>query len=190
MFMQTTKYKLILLAFVVFNILVIASFASPMPAFAANDAQKVCDKDKDGPYKNPDMIDACKKGYAGGQNSAKLDSVCGGLDGAKDDACIYGYGKGACSIDNPGQKQLNNCLEANPIIKDINLIVNFLSASAGLVITGSIIYGGMQYSWAGNNPNQISAAKDRIRDSLIALIAFFFIFAFLQWLIPGSLLFN
>jgi len=57
-----------------------------------------------------------------------------------------------------------------------------------VVITGSIIFAGIQYIVAGNNANTVSAAKKRIQDSIIALVAFFFIWAFLQWLIPGGLL--
>jgi hypothetical protein len=67
-------------------------------------------------------------------------------------------------------------------------VVNFLSAGVGLVVVGSIIVGGIQYAVAGNNANTVSAAKKRIQDTIIALIAFFFIYAFLNWLIPGGLL--
>jgi hypothetical protein len=95
-----------------------------------------------------------------------------------------------CDKKTPTSATLKNCLKINPIIKDINVLVNFLSAAAGIVIVGSIIVGGIQYSAAGNNPNAVSAAKKRITDALIALLAFFFIFGFLQWLIPGGLLFS
>jgi len=62
-----------------------------------------------------------------------------------------------------------------------------LAAGVGLVVVGSIIWGGIQYAVAGNNPNAVSAAKKRIMDSLIALLAFLFMFGFLQWIIPGGI---
>lgn len=99
-------------------------------------------------------------------------------------------GKKCCDKTSSTSTTLRNCVKENPIIKDINMIVNFLSAGAGIVIVGSIIVGGIQYTLAGNNPNNVSAAKKRITDALIALLAFFFIFSFLQWLIPGGLLFS
>lgn len=77
-------------------------------------------------------------------------------------------------------------LSGNPIVTDINQIVNFLSAGVGIVVTGVIIVGGIQYMTAGDNPQAITAAKKRITNALIALVAFLFMFAFLQWLVPGG----
>ena len=83
--------------------------------------------------------------------------------------------------------QLTKCVQSNPIVKDLQLIINFLSAGVGLVVIIMIIVGGIQYSMAGDNAQAITAAKQRITNALIALVAFIFIFAFLQWLIPGGL---
>jgi len=77
-------------------------------------------------------------------------------------------------------------LKDNPIVDDINVVVNFLSIGVGVVVVAMIIIGGIQYSAAGDNPQALTAAKQRITNALIALFAFFFIFAFLQWLIPGG----
>ena len=44
---------------------------------------------------------------------------------------------------------LNDCLQHNVIITDINTIVGFLSAAVGIVVIGTIIVGGIQYSMAG-----------------------------------------
>lgn len=81
-----------------------------------------------------------------------------------------------------GQK----CLQENPIVKDLNIVVGFLSGLVGVVVVGVIILGGIQYSMAGDKAEAVSAAKKRITNGLIALLAFLFIFAFLQWLIPGG----
>lgn len=82
---------------------------------------------------------------------------------------------------------LKKCVQTNQITKDLQLIVNVLSAGVGIVVIGMIILGGIQYSIAGDNPQATGAAKQRIANALIALFAFLFIFAFLQWLIPGGL---
>jgi uncharacterized membrane protein len=71
-------------------------------------------------------------------------------------------------------------------VHDIQIIVNFLSAGVGIVVVAVIILGGIQYSMAGDNPQAVGSAKQRIINGLIALVAFLFIFAFLQWLIPGG----
>jgi hypothetical protein len=82
--------------------------------------------------------------------------------------------------------EISNCLKNNKIVADLNKIVNFLSAGVGIVVTGSIIFAGIQYSLAGGDSAKVSAAKKRITDSLIALLAFAFMYAFLQWIIPGG----
>lgn len=78
-------------------------------------------------------------------------------------------------------------LSKNPIVKDINTIVKFLSGLVAVVITGALILGGIQYSLAGDKAEAVAAAKKRIINALIALIVFILIFTFLQWLIPGGI---
>lgn len=77
-------------------------------------------------------------------------------------------------------------LKDNCIVKDINQIVDFLSAGVAVVVVGVIIVGGIQYSLAGDKPEAVGAAKKRITNGLIALVVFILTFAFLQWLIPGG----
>lgn len=79
------------------------------------------------------------------------------------------------------------CLKENPIIKDLNIIVGFLSGLVGVVVVGTIIMGGIQYAAAGDKADAVSAAKKRIINGVIALVTFLFVFAFLQWLIPGGI---
>lgn len=78
------------------------------------------------------------------------------------------------------------CLTANPVVRDIQTIVNFLSAGVAIVIAGSIIVAGIQYTMAGNQPQVLTSARNRIINAVIALFAFLLIFAFLQWVIPGG----
>lgn len=78
-------------------------------------------------------------------------------------------------------------ISTNPIVRDLNQIVDFLSVGVGVVIVGVIILGGIQYTMAGDNPNAVTAAKQRIINGLIALATFLLLSAFLQWLIPGGI---
>jgi hypothetical protein len=79
------------------------------------------------------------------------------------------------------------CLKNSAFIKDLNNIVNFLSAAVAIVVIAMLIIGGIQYSLAGDNATAITAARQRITNALIALAAFIFSYAFLQWLIPGGI---
>lgn len=74
----------------------------------------------------------------------------------------------------------------NPIVKDINTVVTFLSGAVAIVVVAMLMVGGIQYMTAGDNPQATAAAKGRIMNALIALLAFAFLFAFVQWLIPGG----
>jgi hypothetical protein len=74
------------------------------------------------------------------------------------------------------------------IIRYIVLIINLLSALVGIVVTASIIFGGIQYSMAGADPQKVTAAKKRIGNSLIALVFFIFTYSFLNYLVPGGVL--
>jgi len=72
--------------------------------------------------------------------------------------------------------------------KYLNPTINLLSALVGLVVVGSVIIGAIQYSASEGDPQKAAKAKSRIMNSVIALVAFIFLFAFLQWLIPGGIL--
>jgi hypothetical protein len=91
----------------------------------------------------------------------------------------------ACKNTNTSVK-LRKCLNQSPIVHDLQVIINVMSAGIGIVIIGAIIFGGIRYSAAGDNAQATAAAKQHIYNALIALVAFIFTFAFLQWLIPGG----
>jgi archaellum component FlaF (FlaF/FlaG flagellin family) len=59
---------------------------------------------------------------------------------------------------------------------------------AGIVIVGSIIVGGIQYSSAGSDPQKVQAAKNRIKGAVIALLLFLFGYSLLNFLVPGGVL--
>ena len=79
-----------------------------------------------------------------------------------------------------------DALKSNPITKDIQQLVDVLSAGVGIIVVAMIIVGGIQYSIAGDNPQQLTVAKKRIVNAMMALIALAFAWAFLQWIIPGG----
>ena len=83
-----------------------------------------------------------------------------------------------------------NCANASKcdlVSKYVNPLINFLAALVGLAVTIAIIYGGIEYASAGGDSQKISIAKNRIRNAIIALITFFFLYALLNFLIPGGL---
>ncbi|HEX5447727.1 MAG TPA: pilin [Candidatus Saccharimonadales bacterium] len=90
----------------------------------------------------------------------------------------------ACNSTNPA---LNDCLQNNDIVKVLQTIVNFLSGAVVVIVIATIIWGGIQYTIAGDSAEKVTAARKRITNGVIAFAAFMFIWAFLQWLIPGGI---
>ena len=82
-------------------------------------------------------------------------------------------------------------LKQNCIVQEvINPIIKVFGAIVGIVIVGTIIFGGIQYSIAGDKAEDVAKAKQRITNGMIALAAFLFAYAFLKWLVPGGIFSN
>ncbi len=69
----------------------------------------------------------------------------------------------------------------------INPIIRFISMGIGVVVAIMIAIGGLQYSSAGGDPQQVAAAKRRIFNAIFALVGFGLLYAFLNFIIPGGL---
>lgn len=69
----------------------------------------------------------------------------------------------------------------------VNPFINVLSVIVGLVAAGSLVLGGIQYTASSGDPQKTSAAKTRITNTLLAFVAYAFLYAFLNFLIPGGL---
>lgn len=69
----------------------------------------------------------------------------------------------------------------------VNPVVKFLAALAGVAVVISIVAGGIQYTTAGGDPSKVSAARNRIQQAIIALLAFLFLLAFINWILPGGI---
>ena len=75
----------------------------------------------------------------------------------------------------------------NPIIDIMFAIFRFLSAGVGLVVIGSIIVAGIQYSASRGDPQAIQTSIHRISNSLIGLLIYIFMFAIANYLVPGGM---
>lgn len=113
----------------------------------------------------------CKDGTVSGAASG-----CVGHGGS-----VGGTGSGGGITSAP-----SNTEDGQKIYDRLTNFINLLSGLVGVVVTASIIYGGIQYSTAGSDPQKVSAAKHRIYNSVFALLAFIFMYAFLQYIVPGG----
>ena len=69
----------------------------------------------------------------------------------------------------------------------VNPAINLLSAVFGFIAVISIITGGIQYSASGGDPQKVAQAKARISKTIVAVVAYMYLFAFLQFIIPGGI---
>ena len=87
---------------------------------------------------------------------------------------------------NSSQAGIQKCFKNNAIVKDLNDIVDVLSAGVGVVVIGTIITGAIQYIMAGDKSESVAKARQRITNGVLALVLYLVIFAFLQWIVPGG----
>lgn len=126
--------------------------------------------------------DSSGDGTSGGSGSADDRAPPPTIERVEDDA-FGGCDRNAAI--NDSDEVSTGC---NIIDKYVNPLISFLAAAVGLVVTSMIIIGGIQYSSAGGDSSKVAAAKSKIVNAIIALIAFLAMYGVLEWLIPGGLL--
>ena len=80
--------------------------------------------------------------------------------------------------------------DCNIVKKYLNPFINLMTILVGIAVTIGIIIGGIQYSASGGDPQKAANGKKHIRNSIIALVAFIFLYAFIRFLTPGNGLFT
>ena len=76
--------------------------------------------------------------------------------------------------------------QGNPILDMMFAIIRLLSNGVGLVIIGSIIVGGIQYTMSAGDPQKTAQAIGRIRSTIIALGLYIFAYPLLNYLLPAG----
>jgi hypothetical protein len=76
----------------------------------------------------------------------------------------------------------------NPIADATFAIIRFLSNGVGLVIIGSFVFGGIQYSASRGDPQATAMAVNRLRSTVLALVIYIFSYAILNYLLPAGFL--
>ena len=72
------------------------------------------------------------------------------------------------------------------IVRHLVTLINVLSGLVGIVCVIMITFWGIQYTVARDNPQMTATARQRILQTVLALVGYLFIYAFLQWVIPGG----
>lgn len=78
--------------------------------------------------------------------------------------------------------------KGNAVLDLTFAIIRFLTLGVGVVVIGSMVFAGIQYTASKGDPNATGQALKRIASSAGALILFMFIYAILNWVVPNTLL--
>lgn len=94
------------------------------------------------------------------------------LAGTTVDVCGGGSGAAAC----------------NTFVENyINPVIILLTSLVGIAAVISIIMAGIQYSSSADDPGVVTKAKTRILNTVIGLVAYIFLLAFFNYLVPGGI---
>ncbi|HEY5806231.1 MAG TPA: hypothetical protein VIS56_02480 [Candidatus Saccharimonadales bacterium] len=74
------------------------------------------------------------------------------------------------------------------VVNYVNPVILLLTGLVGVVAVISIIVAGIQYSASADDPGVVAKAKQRIFNTVIGLIGYIFLFALLNYLVPGGIL--
>lgn len=90
-------------------------------------------------------------------------------------------------IDNTPEEVKTAILPESWKIEDIlNMILLVVTTGVGIAAVGAIVYAGVLYITARDNAGQVSKAKTMIMNTVIGVVAYLLMWAFLQWIIPGG----
>jgi hypothetical protein len=76
----------------------------------------------------------------------------------------------------------------NPIVDMLFAAVRFLSIGVGLVIIGSLVVAGIQFTSSRGDPQASANALKRVQTTFAALLLYLFAYAILNYIVPGQLL--
>jgi hypothetical protein len=81
-----------------------------------------------------------------------------------------------------------DCISKNNLFdKYLNPFIAFLSILVGLAVVIGLIVGGIQYIISGGDPQAAANGKRHIRNAIIAFVVYLFLYAIINFLVPGGL---
>lgn len=84
--------------------------------------------------------------------------------------------------------EAGNTFETNPIVIFLTSLLTIFAGGVGLVVVGGVMWGGFLYMTARGNAAQTQKATMTIVGASIGLLLFIFMFALLNFIVPGGIL--
>ena len=123
--------------------------------------------------------------YSGYRHISRLLALTGGLSLMS----ILFYGRAAFAGAPPpsGYSEPSSTAELSNINDIIHDTVQFISAGIGVLLVVFLAEAGIRYLTAGNNSNQVAAAKKQIANIVLSLVLYIFGLVLLNYISPGGL---
>jgi hypothetical protein len=201
---MSLRKRLLLLAYLLAILLPVFGVGLQAPVYAANPPLCYIQSSDGAGGSAFTRLDSCPVGKLPGGKIEGNEDKC--FKGAGSSSGISNLAEGDCAELESASQGINSSFTTNPagdcgengdcyckgstgecITDDIQTIINVLSVGVGVVATIVIIIAGLQYMTSRDNPQVVQAAKTRILNVIIALVAYTFIYAFLQWVVPGGI---
>lgn len=199
--LATIKTLILLVGVVSSMLLVLATQTSTAHAAASpnQQAKTYCSKQKYNSSEKDVCINSFVAGYSNGSTATfscptspvKLQEAChksfdAGAKAAQSDDSGYCH-KTDCHSGFGSSDPSCNKDKCDLIKRYLNPSITLLTVLFGLIAAGSLILGGIQFSTSEGDPQKAARAKDRIAGTILAVFAYAFLYAFLQFIIPGGL---
>lgn len=110
--------------------------------------------------------------------------VCGSTTLKDGESCCGGVPTSILSCDSPGGE---GSVEDSGLWGILILIINIMSAGVGIAAVGGVVYGSVLYTTARGNLDQVKKARVIIANTVVGIVAYVLMFAFLNYMIPGGL---
>ena len=82
---------------------------------------------------------------------------------------------------------INNSAGKTKFFERVSSYIKWFTLGIGILAVFGLVISGIQYAAAQDNPQAVSGAKTRIYNIVIGIFIYVFMFAILQWLIPGGI---
>lgn len=76
----------------------------------------------------------------------------------------------------------------DPLTSVVLQVLNFFALGVGLAVVGGIIWGGMLIAGSNGNSSKAKEGINVIVNAIVGLLLFFFMYALVDYLVPGGLL--
>lgn len=86
-----------------------------------------------------------------------------------------------------GQQPSGDAVEDSALWRILEMVLNIMIGLVGIAAVGGLVFAAIVYSSAQDNASQVQQAKDAIRNVVIGIVLFLFMWSGLQYLIPGGI---